>query len=290
MAEHLCTYASEDVRVNVLPGVGARLHSLEAFGVSLLRTPDDLYEHSKDPFYWGAYHMAPWCNRLSTATTKVGTRIIALRPNFPDGTAIHGQVFAARWAHTGDGLFSVNGCYNDWPWTYCLMLQLTVSGHIVCLDYTLTNTSDEPMPAGLGFHPWFRRPLLVRIPATSVFPVNAHTMATPEPLPDALDLRSPRPVPDGVDATWAGLASPEVELTWPTERVSLGMRIDAGQTVIVAACPGGLRATAVEPQTHAPLGLSRLLRGEPYGMRLLQPGDALKLGLTLNFRHVGRKG
>ena len=43
-------------------------------------------------------------------------------------------------------------------------------------------------------------------------------------------------------------------------------------------------ATAVEIQTHAPDGLRRLLGDEPYGMRLLDPGDTLSLGLTLFFR------
>lgn len=287
MPDPPCTLAAEHIDVTVLPGLGARLHRLTAFGVDLLRTPDDPGEHARDPFFWGGYHMAPWCNRLDTAPVIVRNRSVRLRPNFTDGTAIHGQVYAVPWRTVDEGVdegtFTVSGGGHGWPWTYDVTLHLAVAAATVTLTYTLTNTSDAPMPAGIGFHPWFREPLTVRIPAARAFPVNASTAPQPEPVTGDLDLRDGRPLPAGVDATWVGLSTSCVTLTWPMHGISMTMRTEAAEAVVVAANPSDLHGSAVELQTHAPAGLRRLVHGQPYGLRQLDPGASLRLHLALTF-------
>jgi aldose 1-epimerase len=287
------TLASEHLTVGVLPEVGARLHRLEAFGSNVLRTQPDVRRHQDDPFFWGGYHMAPWCNRLDAAgPVRVGTRTVDLEPNFPDGSAIHGQVFATPWTWTGDEDFAVHGGgRGGWPWTYTLTLHLAVSAATLRLDYDLTNTSDEPMPAGVGLHPWFRRPALVRIPAAYGFPVNTRTPAHPEQMTGALDLRTAGRLPEGTDSCWTDLTSRTVALHWPAEDLSLSMDVytdDPVDPVIVAAHPAELGIVAVEPQTHAPPGLRRLLHGELHGLRVLDPGDTLSLAVTLTFHRPGQ--
>ena len=54
---------SDRLEVVLLPELGARIHRIRAFGHDLLRTPPDPRDHAADPFFWGAYPMAPWCNR-----------------------------------------------------------------------------------------------------------------------------------------------------------------------------------------------------------------------------------
>ena len=89
--------ADGPLEVVVLPEAGARLHRLRAFGHDVLLTPDDPATHLADPFFWGAYVMAPWCNRIEARPTRIGAREVDLASNFPDGTAIHGQVYARPW-------------------------------------------------------------------------------------------------------------------------------------------------------------------------------------------------
>ena len=98
---------SDEMEVVVLPEQGARLHRIRAFGHDLLRTPDDVDAHAADPFFWGAYVMAPWCNRARTGPMAVAGRTTDLVSNFPDGTAIHGQVYARPWELAGDGWLTV---------------------------------------------------------------------------------------------------------------------------------------------------------------------------------------
>lgn len=277
------TYSNGTIEVVVLPEVGARLHRLRAFGHDLLRTPDDLNEHVRNPFFWGAYVMAPWCNRIEAGPVLLGSRRIALGSNFPDGSAIHGQVYARPWDRREDGTLRVRGGGDGWPWVYEVGLRIEAVHRSVRIEQTLINRSQDPMPAGLGIHPWFRRPVLVAIRGDAVYSPNAATQPQPEPVHGAFDLREVGEMSADLDATWTDLAEPPVELRWPDLGIRATMGIASPTIYVVAASPGHLDAIAVEPETHAPQGLRRLLAGEPGGLMMLDPGRALSLGVELAF-------
>lgn len=274
------------VEAVILPEVGARLHRLRAFGHDLLRTPDDPATHLRDPFFWGSYVMAPWCNRIEASPVRVGTRRIELGSNVADGSAIHGQVYVRAWEPMGDGTLRIRAGDDGWPWSYDVALRVTVENALLRLELTLTNRSDEPMPAGLGIHPWFRRPVRVAIRGGAVYESNAASPAYPVPVHGLFDLRDPREIESGLDATWTDLATPPVVLQWPVLGVRATMRTRPPVTYVVAASPVDPDAVAVEPQTHAPQGLRRLLHGEPGGLTMLEGGEALDLGVELAFEHL----
>jgi len=296
----LVTVGGGDIEVEVLPRLGARLHRLRVFGHDLLRTPDDAGAHARDPVFWGSYVMAPWCNRIEAGVpVAVGPRRISLSSNFPDGTAIHGQVFTRPWETEGEGSFVIRGGGDGWPWEYEVRQRIAAEGGTLRLDHALTNLSDAPMPAGLGIHPWFRRPLQVAIRGARVHPRNVATIAEPIPVIGAFDLREMRDVPDDLDGCWTDLADPPVKLHWPrvgilaTMRVVIGiepnesMRFRASSLLhVVMASPSHLDAVGVEPQTHAPHGLRRLLNGEPGRLSMLEPGQALGLAVELAFKRA----
>lgn len=272
-----------DVAIEVLPEVGARLHRLRAFGHDLLRTPEDPAMHRTDGFFWGGYIMAPWCNRIQTGPVDVGARRLDLPSNFFDGSAIHGQVYGRPWRDLGDGRFAIDGGGDAWPWPYAVEARYEVAGGAVRIGLALTNRADDPMPAGIGIHPWFRRPALVAIHGDAVYPANAATDPEPEPVRGPFDLRSVEPMADGLDATWTALTEPAVEVRWPATGIRMTMRSISPSTHIVAASPADLEAIAIEPETHAPQGLRRLLRGEPGAMQWLATGATLELITTLSF-------
>lgn len=283
--------ADGPIRVELLPAVGARLHRLQAFGHDLLRTPDDPAEHRRDPFRWGAYVMAPWCNRIAAVPTDVDGDTVSVPSNFPDGTAIHGQVYDARWDVASDLSLSIIGGGDGWPWPYRCGLRVTIASSVVTIDQSLTNLADRPMPGGLGLHPWFRRPLDVSIQADAVLPSNLDPDALVQAVGGLWDLRAMRHMPDDIDATWLAPRDPAVELSWPDIGVRATMRVRSGAGVcIVVASPTTLDAVAIEPQTHAPHGLRRFLSGEPGGLHSVQPGGAIRLTTELAFEAIGTRG
>lgn len=283
-ADELLTIADGPIEVELLPAVGARLHRLRVFGHDLLRTPDNAAEHVRDPFSWGAYVMAPWCNRIAAVPTEVGDRTVSIPSNFADGSAIHGQVFAAGWEVAADGSLSITAGGDGWPWPYRCWLRVSIRGAVLRVAQSLTNLSEGPMPAGLGLHPWFRRPLELRIEADSVVPSNLDPDVAVAAASGRWDLRAMQAVPDDLDATWLAPGDPAVELRWPELGVIGTMRMrSTAESCIALASPVALDAAAIEPQTHAPQGLRRFLRAEPGAMRAIEPGRVLGLTTEIAF-------
>jgi aldose 1-epimerase len=269
--------------LEVLPDVGARIHRLRLDGHDLLRTPADPARHLDDPWFWGSYPMAPWCNRLPPVPTPVAGRVVDLPANFRDGTAIHGQVDQAPWQRTADASFRIEGGGAGWPWPYAVEQQFAIDGVRLDLLLRLTNLADEPMPAGIGIHPWFAKPVAVAIQASAVHPDNLATEAEPVPVAGDLDRRRLGPMPDDLDGTWVDLGEPPIRLAWPGPGIDCAITFEALTRVVTAASPASVDAIAVEPATHAPAGIRRLLNGEPGAMSLLGPGTSIELHVRFAF-------
>lgn len=279
--------ASDALEAVLLPEVGARLHRLRAFGVDLLRTPPDPATHAADPFFWGCYVLAPWGNRVDAGRTAVAGTAVDLEANFDDGSAIHGQVYARPWEVVGDGRLRVAGGGDGWPWPYEVTFDVTAVDLTLTMHLELRNLGDSPMPAGIGLHPWFRRPVLVAVHAGGVFPSNAHPGPDPQPVGAEYDLRALGPMADDLDATWADIGDPPVELAWPDDGIVARLEFDAPARYVTAASPSDLGAIAVEPQTHVPQGLRRLRDGASGALALLAPGDTLRLSVRLRVSRAG---
>src|SRR4051795_2213811 len=145
--EHVVVRGDE-IELTVLPDAGARLHSLRVHGRELLRRPDDVAEHLREPFFWGGYVMAPWGNRLTPRPVPGGARVVDLQPNFEDGSAIHGQVYLAPWRQTAPSTFSIERDGEGWPWRYRVEADYSVDAMGFALTLRVRNLSDEAMPAG----------------------------------------------------------------------------------------------------------------------------------------------
>ena len=279
---------SDELEVVLLPELGGRIHRLQAFGTDLLRTPPDPAHHADDPFFWGAYVMAPWCNRAQAGPMRIAGRTVDLPANFADGSAIHGQVYARPWRVRADGSLHVSGGDDGdgWPWPYEVIAWVTVEGPTLTCDYRLVNRSDGPMPAGIGLHPWFRRPVVLRLPAEAVYSANTQSARDPIPVAAAHDLRVAR-VPDAdLDGTWTALAAPRFELALEPAGIGASIEVKAARVLVAVATPGHLDAIAVEPQTHAPDGLRRLTDGEPDAVAMLPPSESLSLTVRITVPRV----
>lgn len=271
------------LEIEVLPGVGARIHRLRAYGHDVLRTPADVELHVVDPFNWGAYHMVPWCNRIDAGPQQVGSSLVDLRSNFADGTVIHGQLYARPWREVDVGVFSARGGGDEWPWPYEATVTITLDGATLRVGQSVTNEADEAMPAGLGLHPWFAPETLLTIASDSFYPANLDSPPLPVPVSGAHDLRRPARMATGVDATWADPRRPAVSLRWPDVGLQASLDSDSPTLHITAALPTAVGALAVEPQTHAPQGLRRLLLGEPGALAWLAPGATLAHTIEMSF-------
>ncbi|HEX2766695.1 MAG TPA: hypothetical protein VHR55_08695 [Candidatus Limnocylindria bacterium] len=276
--------SSDALEAVLLPGLGCRLHRLRAFGQDLLRTPATPADHAADPFNRGGYVLAPWTNRASARPMTVAGRTVHLRPNFPDGTAIHGQVSLRPWKRVGDAAWAVEGGGEGWPWPYRVTLDAAVDGARLDLRYRLENRSDAPMPAGLGIHPWFAGPESVALSAARVVPRNDERGVAPVAASGEWSLAAGRRPWLGLDATWLDVDPPRATLRWSSGiRLELeALRRPSGPLQFAVASPHTPDAVAVEPVTHAPWALDALADGDATAMPLLDPGDVLELDVSLS--------
>lgn len=275
--------AGDEIELTILPSFGARLHSLRVRGRELLRTPEDAATYEREPFFWGAYTMAPWCNRITPGPVEVGGRTVDLQPNFEDGSAIHGQVYDANFAQIADGAFAIDTGGQGWPWRYRVETAYAVVGRsTVTITQRLRNLDDEPMPGGIGLHPWFPTPVEVRVNSDQTYGSAKDSSVEPEPVTGDLDLRERGSIAQGVDATWAEPGDPPFELWWP-DGLHASVRAPFPTLHIVGAYAPERGAIAIEPETNAPQGLRRLLNGQPGALTLIDPGEEIVLPIEITF-------
>lgn len=281
----MLTVGGGDIVVEILPEVGGRMHRLQAFGVDLLRTPPDPAVHAREPFTWGAYPMVPWCNRIPGGRFTFDGRDYELPVNFADGSAIHGEAYAAPWTVTGDGSLRFDGG-GAYPWPYHASMHVSVADSTVTLDLTVSNDHDAAVPLGIGWHPWWdaRDGLAVSLPAHLVYRTEA-TLPVGDPVPviGDYDLRELRPPPWGLDTTWTGLTEQRVTLHWAQSGITATVNFSSTADHVVVAAFEAMHAVAVEPQTHAPDGPGRLARNQPGAMTVVDAGAAIALHCIISF-------
>jgi aldose 1-epimerase len=188
------------------------------------------------------------------------------------------------WTVTGAATCAVRAGDDGWPWPYEVTLAAEARDAALSLRWRLTNLANEPMPAGIGFHPWWRGPVQLSVDAGLVYASNVSPTADPRPVSGPLDLRAAGFPADGLDGTWTDASVIPVELSWPELGVHATMTASSGARFVAVATPPDLDAIAVEPQTHAPDGLGRLLDGRADGLMWLPVGEALGLDLQIRVR------
>jgi aldose 1-epimerase len=228
--------------------------------------------------------MLPWCGRVASGLMRVDGELVDLPANQAEGWAIHGQAYDAPWEVVGASTLRFAGGGQGWPWSYEAGMSFSLEGSALTVDMSLTNTSEEPMPAGIGLHPWFAGPPELRLPADLAYDDNTLSSPLPAPVTGAYDLRKLRELAVGLDSTWTGLTRRRAELSWPEQGLSCELSaVSSDNLVFVAAHLAQVDAIALEPQTHAPQGLRRLMNDEPDPMIRLAPGATLRLTITLAF-------
>lgn len=235
--------ADPDVVELTAPGVravvdlvaGGRLASLVVDGRELLKTEGD------GPITWGSFPMAPFAGRVRDATLVFAGSTYALRPSLPPH-AIHGTVHERRWRAEGDGSIATE-LGPDWPFAGRAVQRFDIGPDH--LRFRLEVHGDEPMPASIGWHPYFLRRLTdvdeeleLDFEAGAMYVRDAAGIATE---------RRVAPPPGPWDDCFTDLAGPPV-LRWPGF-LELTIEADCPDWVIYTAPEDAL---CVEPQTAPP--------------------------------------
>jgi aldose 1-epimerase len=262
---------SASARLVISPADGGRMTSLVVRGSELLVT------EGLGPIMWGCYPMAPFAGRIRDGRFRFGGREVVVPQTLPPH-AIHGTVLERAWTVEtyrqaqghAEALMSVD-LGPAWPFAGRVSQRFVLGGG--GLKVSMTLEADEPMPATVGWHPWFRRqlsgaagePAEPSAPAQLQFEADRMYERGPDGLPTG---RLVAPSAGPWDDCFTGVGTAP-RLVWP-ERLALELASTCDHWVLYTE---PAHAICVEPQTGPPDSVN-------LSPRVAQPGEPLSASMT----------
>jgi aldose 1-epimerase len=233
----------------------------------------------------GLFPLVPFANRLRGGAFECDGRTIRLSPNMAgDKSPIHGQGWLGTWATLASDERSARLVFShepgEWPWAYRAELAYELDEAGLSVTLACRNLSAEPMPCGLGLHPYHPCNGRTRLDARVdwVWTIDADVLPV-ERIPAAgrygLSNRAicGQDLDNGFEG-WTGAS----RLSWPDRGLAIELTSpDADRFQVFSPKAGGLvvvepvqnaNAALNEPQAQWPgLGLATLRRGEESRLR-----------------------
>jgi aldose 1-epimerase len=278
-----------DLRLVLSPSVGGSISSFHWAGDNaprpILRECHTVLENVLDA---ASFPLVPYVNRIRGGRFTFRGRGVRLRPNMAgDPSPLHGQGWLGAWeveaATDRHALLSFRHQPGEWPWAYEARQQLSLDERGYSLILSCANLSDDPMPCGLGQHPYFPCGAETRIgtQVTHAWTIDEQVLPVEKvPAQGRYDLRDRRVCGQDLDHGFGGWGG-EARMTdpsWPYElRLSSSQ---AGFFQLYSPAEGGI--FVAEPVTHANAALNAPEQEWPeLGMRVLGPGEAMSLDMRL---------
>ena len=107
-----------------------------------------------------SFPLVPYSNRIRGGRFSFRGREVALAPNMKsDPSPLHGQGWLGAWEVVQTGESNAELLYRhdagEWPWSYEARQHFALDPSGLTIRLTCTNLSHDPMPCGLGQHPYF---------------------------------------------------------------------------------------------------------------------------------------
>ena len=234
------------------------------------------------------FPLVPFVNRIRDGCFVFRGRTVRLMPNMAgDPSPLHGQGWVNPWkVQEADGstaILSYRHGPGEWPWAYEARQEFRLEANALHLKLACTNRSDEPMPCGLGFHPYFPCSGGTRIQTEVQEVWTVDEKVLPVARMPAVGRYAIRDDPvcgrdlDNGYGGWSGrtiLSDPD----WPYE---LELSSDGARFFqLYSPEEGGI--FVAEPVTHANAALNEPEADWPaLGIRVLEPGETMDLAARI---------
>jgi aldose 1-epimerase len=288
-SETTVTLEAGNLRLELSPSVGGSISAFESTDAErpqrLLRKCNSRLENVLEA---ASFPLVPFVNRIRGGRFTFRGREVRLRPNMSgDPSPLHGQGWLNAWdvedASAARAALTFGHEAGEWPWHYEARQEFALDERGLSLRLTCRNTSAEPMPCGLGQHPYFHCGPQTRIDTqvTHAWTIDEHVLPIDKvPAEGRFDLSDRLVCGQDLDhgfGGWGGraaLSDPE----WPYE---LSLSSPTAQFFqLYSPRHGGI--FVAEPVTHANAALNAPEDQWPeLGMRVLEPGEALSLDMRL---------
>ena len=236
-----------------------------------------------------SFPLVPYVNRIRDGRFTFRGREVRLAPNMAgDPSPLHGQGWLNPWnveesSHTRASL-SFHHDPGEWPWAYEARQEFALDEGGLTLTLTCRNTDEQPMPCGLGQHPYFPCGPETRLDTkvTHAWTIDHKVLPVAKvPAEGRFDLRNRRVCGQDLDNGFGGWGG-EARMSDPEWPYQLRMSSpDARFFQLYSPTAGGI--FVAEPVTHANAVLNEPEHDWPeLGMRVLDPGEAMSLTMRID--------
>jgi aldose 1-epimerase len=275
------------LRCDLAPALGGSIAGLWLDDVPVLRsTPGPALQQVSAA---GSYPLVPFSNRIGHAAFSWAGRSHALLPNNPaEPHAIHGVGWQRTWTvlkvdERQANLAYIHRADAAWPFAFAAEQVFELSDQGLALHMTLTNQSEVPMPAGLGWHPYFvKRPgSYLRFAAAGRWEMGADKLPTHRLPTPGLDTDCTALDVDHCFDGWAGDVQLQDEL--------LRIRIRSNLQRLVVFTNPTRDFVAIEPVSHVNNALQLMqstdMSAHALGLIVLQPGESMSAHMHIQMEH-----
>ena len=294
-------------KLEVHPRLGASPVALEAFiekaWQPVMRPTARALLTGDSSANFSSYNLAPYSNRIRHNKFIFEGRECKLKPNWADRMlTIHGDIRnrALEMSRTETALEfwfdSRTVTDSNFPFDYTFKTRYSLEGDVLTSYLEVQNVGSTPMPAGLGFHPYFVRHFLgsssaplLHFQAKSVYLTDTSRIpdGASQAIPAELDFSSPASAiavfVDNVYNDWDGLAT----LEWVGSGYRLRIEGDKIYSHFVAFNGDPDGSIALEPVSHCTDGFNLLAQGVANtGVNILKPGETMSGAMRLKLERV----
>jgi aldose 1-epimerase len=242
----------------------------------------------------GCFPLVPFVNRIRGGRFAFRGRTVRLAPNMAgDPSPLHGQGWRNPWrvaaASADEAMLEYDHEGGEWPWSYTARQQFRLDPSSLEVALSCRNGSAEPMPCGLGQHPFFNCSPKTRIATRveHVWTIDEQVLPVERVAATGrFDLADRAVCGLGVDHGfdgWGGTARLS-DPAWPFA-VTMSSP-EARFFQLYSPTDGGL--FVAEPVTHANAALNRPEEEwAALGLRVLQPDEEMTLVMRLSLSADG---
>lgn len=288
-SEHTVRIAAGKLRIDVNPSIGGSISAFDWIHADrswpILRKCHSPNENVLDA---SCFPLVPYVNRIRGGRFTFRGREVAMQPNMPgDPSPLHGQGWLGPWRVEDSSESSVALAFRhaagEWPWDYEARQEFALDDGGLSLRLSCRNSSADPMPCGLGQHPYFPCGPQTRIDtqATVAWTIDEEVLPVEEvPAEGRYDLRERLVCSQGLDNGWGGWGG-SARMTDPRWPYAIEMSSPQARFFQLYSPPEGGTFVA-EPVTHANAALN-----EPeeqwhrLGLRVLGAGEEMTLEMRL---------
>ena len=291
----ILTLRAGHFELRLSPCVGGSIEAFEFVGGAqrrpILRESHSPLEKVLDA---ACFPLVPYVNRIRGGCFRFRGREVRLAPNMPgDPSPLHGQGWLNPWRaeqlDERNAMLTFHHAAGEWPWDYEARQEFALDDGGLTASLACRNSSNEPMPCGLGFHPYFPCGPQTRLDTkvSAAWTIDANVLPVDKvPAEGRYDLQDRLVCGQDLDNGFGGWGG-EARMGDPQWPYTIRMTsADARFFQLYSPPRGGI--FVAEPVTHANAALNAPEEQWPeLGMRILDPGEEMRLTMRLDVLAIG---